>query len=300
MTSSAVALLLMLAGSPAPAGGPAGDADLASAEALYAQAAYEDALTTLSSINGAPAEQVERYRALCLLALGRTAEAQRSLEHIVQLSPFYEFSPDQVSPRLIEMFHEVRRRMLPDAARTRYAEAKVRFGRKQFDEAARLFNEVVQIVKDEDASGAAADLADLATLSQGFLELARASDVPAPAPVRAAPPAPAPTAAAPAPVAPRIYTSDDANVVPPTDIDRRLPAWNPPTRSALAPNRGTLDLVVSETGTVESVVMRASVSPFYDDVLMKMAKTWRFHPATLDGQPVKYLKRLVIQIAVPR
>ena len=54
---------------------------LSAAKDLYASAAYEDALSTLSRMDGgstAPeiARQVDEYRAFCLYALGRTREAE--------------------------------------------------------------------------------------------------------------------------------------------------------------------------------------------------------------------------------
>ena len=43
-------------------------------------------------------------------------------------------------------------------------------------------------------------------------------------------------------------------------------------------------------------MMRESVHPTYDGILLNAAKRWRFQPATLNGSPVKYLYRLGIRI----
>src|SRR6185436_11386770 len=69
---------------------PAGAADLTAIKALYASASYEDALSQLRGLEGdVDADQIEQYRALCLIALDRTQEAERSLEEIVVRSPMF-------------------------------------------------------------------------------------------------------------------------------------------------------------------------------------------------------------------
>ena len=71
------ALVFLLA---APAGVAAAP-DLAEVRELYAAASYEEALAAIDTLE-APnqIEAVEQLRALCLLGLGRTKEAERSLE----------------------------------------------------------------------------------------------------------------------------------------------------------------------------------------------------------------------------
>jgi len=59
---------------------------------LYASAAYEEALSTLSRMDGATAapdvaRQVDEYRAFCLYALGRTREAESIAESMVRKHP---------------------------------------------------------------------------------------------------------------------------------------------------------------------------------------------------------------------
>ena len=57
---------------------------LSAARELYASAAYEDALAVLSRLNAAgmrpdDGRTADQYRALCLLALGKTAEASQAI-----------------------------------------------------------------------------------------------------------------------------------------------------------------------------------------------------------------------------
>jgi TonB family protein len=61
---------------------------------------------------------------------------------------------------------------------------------------------------------------------------------------------------------------------------------------------GVVELVVDEAGAVESATMRVSINPFYDRLLLEAARGWKYRPATLNGEPVKYRKS--VQITVQR
>ena len=57
------------------------------------------------------------YRAFCLMALGRGDEARKVIQQIVEVNPSYQPSQAQMSPRLVETFRDVRRRVLPTIVR---------------------------------------------------------------------------------------------------------------------------------------------------------------------------------------
>jgi hypothetical protein len=44
--------------------------------------------------------------------------------------------------------------------------------------------------------------------------------------------------------------------------------------------------------------MPVSIDMSYDGMVIAAAKKWQYQPATLDGKPVKYIKRLTISVAV--
>ncbi|HKW01665.1 MAG TPA: energy transducer TonB [Vicinamibacterales bacterium] len=259
--------------------------DLAAAKALYASASYEEALSRLSTVRGPDElDQIEEYRALCLLALGRSKEAERAIERIVERKPLYMSSED-TSPRLLAILHDVRKRLLPAAARRVYARAKADYEEKNYPAAIDGFKELLAIVSDPDTVDARAGLSDLKQLGEGFLKLATAE---AAAATKAAPqPAPATTPAS--SKAPAIYSADDLDVTPPAEIRRLMPAWTPslPTQARLE-FRGTLEVVVDETGQVSSAAIRRATTPGYDAALLEAAKTWRYRPATRHGVPVRY------------
>jgi TonB family protein len=277
-------------------------ADLAAARDLYASAAYDDALTMLNRLRASdhPVSQsrtIEQYRAFCLLALGRSADAEQAIEAVVTAEPSYKPSDSDVSPRVRTAFATVRRRMLPALIQQKYAQAKASYDRKDFAAAATGFSQVLVTLADKDVAADAAQppLSDLRTLAVGFEELAAKAASPAPPPPLASAPAPVVmAAAAPQPTGPaRIYTADDANIVGPTVLAQVLPMF--PGKVTI-PLNGRIEVVIDEFGGVESAYVAESVTPKYDALALKAARGWRYKPATVNGVPVKFRK--LVQITV--
>jgi len=294
-TVSLAALSLFLA---APAGAAP---DLANVRELYASASYAEALEVLGSLESTDnTEVIEQYRALCLLGLGRTADAEKALERIVMRRPLYMIPAADVSPRVVTMFHDIRRRSLPGAARQLYVRAKASYDSKDHAAAVSQFKDVLALVNDPDAAAEGPSLTELKQLAEGFLALSQAAVVAAAAP----PPAPAPApAAAPvaevtkAPSVPRVYTASDADVVAPQAITRTMPGWRPPSALIAQQSfRGTLEVIVNEQGIVEWAGIAKPSFPSYDADLLSATKAWRFRPATKRGEPVKY--RLAVEVVL--
>src|SRR5262249_54048577 len=145
--SFVLACLLCVPGSAFTADDP-----LSVAKDLYAAAAYEDALTTLTKISEtgglAPAIslQVDQYRAFCLIALGRMNDAESVTQGILKRDPLFELAPDESSPRVEALFTQVRRRMLPGLIRDKYREAKAAVDRKELADAQTLFGDVQRMI----------------------------------------------------------------------------------------------------------------------------------------------------------
>jgi hypothetical protein len=297
----AAALLTVLTASPGLAD------EMSTVRTLYGSAAYEEALALLEKVQSTDApELVDQYKALCFLALGRPADAERALEVLAKRQPRFEFKEAEVSPRLIDLFQKVRQRTLPATLRAIYARGKASFDAKRFDEAAEQFRELASLAADGGLSESdAGGLRDLIELGEGFLALAEAEVAKATAAKAAAAKAAAAKAAAavpppvdpPAPSVQRIlpYTAADQDVLPPVDLARPMPAWipsNPLLRNASY--RGVLEIVVNETGAVESALVTKSISPLYDSRLLEATAGWRFQPAMKDGKPVKFRKALEV------
>jgi len=274
--------------------------ELTAARELYASAAYEDALAMLNRLRTterAPSQSrvIEQYRAFCLLALGRPNDAEQAIEAVVAADPSYHPGDNEVSPRIRTTFADVRRRMLPTIVQQKYAVAKAEFDRKEFAAAAKDFSQVLVTLADPDLAAEAAKppLSDMRQLAVGFEELSAKAAAPPPPP-----PAPAPVVAPPPPPAPapppnRIYTAEDRTVVPPAVISQTLPSFRGVTP---VEKIGRLEIVIDETGAVESAVMTTSVTSVYDKAATAAARSWRYAPATVNGTPVKFRK--LVQITV--
>jgi len=301
----ALAAGLLLA-SPVHAG-PADDFN--SARELYAAAEYEDALNLLNRLRQTPgrsedARVIDQYRAFCLLALGRSGDAEQAIASVILADPSFRPSAD-LSPRVRTAFIDVRRRMLPQLIQEKYAAAKMAYDQKNYIAASTGFKLVLESLKDPDVATVAGQppLSDMKTLAAGFYDLAAAAAAPPPPPpaaaataAPAAAPAPAAvTAAAPGAPEPKYYSADDGNVVPPMIISQYLPPF--PANITVA-QPGILEVLIDERGLVVGVSMRVPVSPRYDRLAVEAARGWRYQPATLDGVTVRYRK--VVQISIKR
>jgi TonB family protein len=268
--------------------------ELGDAKALYAQASYEDALVQLSRITEADAaNQVDQYRALCLLALGRDREAQASLERLVVRAPLYVVRADDASPKLVVLFQQVRQRTLPIAAKDLYAKARANFDGNRFADAQAQFEDMLAVLKEAAVGDAGSSIADLKQLGEGFLTLTKAALTPA----EPAPPSPAAARVAPATAA--LYTPGDTDVVPPVEIIRDLPPWNPPASLPNGRYSGKLQIDIDEQGVVDRAILLESIAPPYDHRLLAASKTWKFQPATKDGVAVKYRKTITVVLQPP-
>ena len=270
---------------------------LDSARELYASAQYDEALRVLDRLSDAVASEDDRqsvdlYRSLCLLAVGRRDDADRAIEAIISRDPLYRLA-DDLSPRTRTAFSEAKRRVLPVIVQQQYAEAKSAFDRKEFESAAAAFERVIAALQDPDILAAAKQppLADLRTLAAGFHDLS----------VKAIPPPPPPPAPEvvepPAPVAPKIYSAEEPGLRVPVTLSQEMPRY--PGVVPLTGIRGIVEVVIDEKGSVESCAMVVPVTSSYDKAVLNAASRWQFQPATMNGTPVKFRKRIQIFIAPP-
>src|SRR3954469_4497366 len=275
------------------------DRDLSAARELYASAAYEDALVALNRLRSSdhPPSQspiIEQYRAFCLLALGRATDAEQAIEAVVTADPSYHPADSDVSPRIRTTFADVRRRMLPVIIQQKYTQAKAAYDRKDYTAAANGFGQVLATMADPDVASEASrsPLSDMRMLALRFQALSAKAAAPPTAPlpvVQAAPPPPPPAA----PPVPRVYTAEDRTVVPPQVVNQTLPGF----RGVTAVERiGRVEVVIDESGAVESAVMTMSVNSTYDKMALAAAREWRYVPAKVDGTPVKFKK--IVQVTV--
>ena len=263
------------------------DEQLSRAKQLYDSAEYEGVLALVAGLNvgstGPPVEARE-YRALSLLALSRTTEAEQDIAAILEADPLYVPSATS-APRWKATVDRVRGRVWPVIIRNRYASAKQRFDSRDFAKAVPELETLKTLLTAAQKEGLPG-LTDLMTLADGFLELSRAS---MPPPAAAPTPAPAPPKAVEAvPVAP-VKETVVAVIKPPVAISRDFPRWEPP--STVRPWEtldGRISVLVDTDGSVKSSRIVDSVHPLYDSLLKSAASKWRFEPATRNGKPISY------------
>jgi len=258
---------------------------------LYASAEYEEALTALGRLQSpTPTTELEinRYRALCLIALNRSSEADRVIESIVAADPLYQPSASDASPHVRAAFSTVRQRVLPAVARSLYIEAKAAYDRKAYADAAQTLEKTVRVI-DTMESPAKDELADLRVLASGFLDLSKAATAP--------PPAAAPAATATS--KPAITAPPPAPAVPPNTGLVVLRQDVPPlpfSVVSLGPGvyTGVLELQIDEGGNVTSARIIQSVQPLYDRILLNAARDWKYEAPRISGKPIATMKRVEI------
>ncbi len=135
--------------------GRAQEASLAAARELYGAAEYASALKMLTTLPGADTSKadlqtIDLYRALCLLALGNTTEANKVIESMLMLDPLYRPDTTDLPPRVRTAFADARKRMLPALVQQRYLVARAAFEAKNYAAAAVGFQVVLSGLSDPD------------------------------------------------------------------------------------------------------------------------------------------------------
>jgi tetratricopeptide (TPR) repeat protein len=311
-----VSLVLGLGSASAQSNQPLDDA-----KTLYDSASFDEALQLLDGLGRTQpetdVEEVQRYRALCLLALNRTNDAQKAIEIVFSRDPLYRLSPGEAPPRMQAAFAEVRKRLLPSVTEQLYAAAKLSFDKKEYALAATQFQDLLTFLDDDDAKSLPS-LKEFRMLATGFHDLSASaaavnvakSNPPAPAPAE---PAPAPqtnaraTAAnqivpanqvpSPGQAAPSQVVSEDSAggvLQPPVAIKQQMPIWVASKTLLPKGSTGKLRLIIDERGNVEEARMVESVHSVYDALLISATRLWKYEPAKLDGRPVRYAKMIQI------
>jgi tetratricopeptide (TPR) repeat protein len=277
-----LSILLMLSLAPLAAAA-AGQDTLEEAKAHYAAAAYEEALSTLTRVDVAPSTnkvEVEQYRAFCFIALGKTADAERAVASLVASDPKYVPSPTVASPKVLQLFSDMRRKELPGVARRLLEEGRTAFKEKQLARAQKTFELLLQLLDDAALKGRPEN-DDMRVLAEGFVALADATSAPAPAPAAEAP----------------VRTTGMTMIEPPVAVRQALPEWTPPDDLAASRDYvGALKVTIGADGRVKSAAIEKATYPTYDARLLQVAKSWVYKPATRNGEPVESEKVIAINL----
>ena len=93
-----------------------------------------------------------------------------------------------------------------------------------------------------------------------------------------------------------LFDESDVNVTPPTTVRVQLPE-----RAAAGSGDdrvGVVEAIVSATGEVERVKLLSPHRSYHQAMILSAVKTWRFQPAVMDGDAVRY--RYLIPVHSPR
>ena len=272
--------------------------DLARAKELYEAAAYEDALVALDGVAGTtPADRVnvEQYRALCLIALGRLPEAERAIVALVGADPTYVPSASVASPRVLSLVSDVRKRELPAIVRRVMDDGRAAFQRKELAAARENFDLVIKLIEDPAMVGRP-EVEDLRVLARGFADLTAATPVATVTKNEPVPPADedkVPASAPPPPATPAV-------IVPAVAIQQAMPRWEPPAAFATVEYKGSIRIIVGVDGKVKSAVVDERSHPLYDARLLAAAATWLYKPATRNGEPIESERVIPVHLLPPR
>jgi TonB family protein len=267
------------------------------AQTLYASASYDEALAVLDRLQEQPlppgdARSVQQNRALCLLALGRSQAAELAIAAVVNADPVYRPNETSASPRVRSAFKDVRSRLLPGIIRERYHASRLLYDKQEWTDAMAGLRDVIALATDLDLSDEQRkEATEYKVLADGFLKLAEAASAPPPV----APPAPdtAPVVPAlPAVDYERVFDSTNTDVTPPVTVRQDLPHFVKGSRAL--PSPGIVEVIISKTGVIERATIAQGMVTFYDRQVLDASKNWRYKPAQLDGQSVRYRKQIRI------
>jgi hypothetical protein len=96
-------------------------------------------------------------------------------------------------------------------------------------------------------------------------------------------------------IAERIYSRADPQVTEPLSIYPKFPNGAPGASAARAT---TLELTIAANGLVEQVRMLTVPRNIHEFMLLSAAKAWRFEPARIHGQPVRF-RQVITLPALP-
>jgi tetratricopeptide (TPR) repeat protein len=259
---------------------------------LYASADYHaalDALSEVREVSGKLTVDGDRYLALCLLALGRTDEADQVIERIITAHPDFDPGRD-ASPRVRRAFRAVFIRVLPPLARQLYDDGKAAFDRKEFAEALQIFERALPLITTLAMDGQPG-MADRRILANDFLTLSRRL---VPPPVVEPPPLVSRALDLATFVTPAIDPNEP--ITQPVVIRQTLPEWPNGIGHVATEFHGTVDILIDDRGTVTEAKLVDSVHPLYDARLLEAARDWLYEPARRGGRVIATRKRVAITL----
>ena len=247
---------------------------------LYAAAEYDKALEAIASLDSVEAQQ---YKALCLLALGRQADANTAIEALVNASPTFVPSSEDAPPRFVELVTKVRQKLLPVIARRTFADGRDRYTSKATGEALTQFSLVLTLLSDPAFTDAMPNRIWKRWPRDSSISRMRRRRLPSPCLQnrrRRRPPTRDPDGAT------EGYGPHSARTERPADAYGHR---DPCDRKAGGSRPDRCDREGDEA------TVKESVHPRYDRIVTEAARDWRYTPATRDGSPIPSEQVVTVQ-----
>lgn len=256
---------------------PAQQAALQQAIDLYWNGEYERTLQLLDSeLDADERAEGHKYRAFSLVALERHDEVRAEFTALLELDPSHGLDTALVSPKIVEQFELARQEFSANL----FERGKAAYFEGRYDGAYELLERMMKV---NPSSALGAEYMQLARerikLEQRTAELQpEVPEVPK--------------------VDPNRVYNIGGGIVEPVAVRQdppRYPPWDM--------RRGTegdviLRLTISRSGTVEDAEVIRSINQRMDAEAVRAARTWRYQPARLHGEPVRVFKVISIRFAL--
>jgi TonB family protein len=79
-------------------------------------------------------------------------------------------------------------------------------------------------------------------------------------------------------------------------VSQPMPQWSRRWIKTQQNYDSTLELTIDQQGKVTTAALRQPLHPMFDKALLKLAQTWKYTPARLNGTPVPFHKLIEIHI----
>jgi len=249
---------------------------------LYWNGEYERTLQLLGS--ELAADQVvegRRYRAFSLVALGRNDEARAEFHTLLESDPSHALDSALVSPKIVEQFELARQEL----AASLLEQGKTAYFDGRYDEAFGLLEKLLEV-----------DPSSL--LGKEYLQLAR-ERIDLEQRTAALEPEVPKEPEVPEVEPNRVYNIG-GNVTEPVPVRQTPPRYPPWDVKNQTEGDVILRLTIGRDGTVESADVVRSLNQRMDAEAIRAARTWRYEPARLNGQPVGVFKIISIRFSLGR
>jgi TonB family protein len=254
-------------------------ATLQQAIELYWNGEYERTLQLLAAeLSDDEVVEGHKYRAFSLVALGRNDEARAEFASLLEADPSHALDSSLVSPKIVEQFEQSR----DEYAASLLAQGKAAYFEGRYDESLQLLQSLLEV----DPSS---------TLGREYLQLARErldlqQRAAALEPVEPEAPEVDPN---------RVYNIG-GEVTDPVPLDQPKPRYPPFDAGNRTEGEVIVRITIGRDGAVERANVVRSANERMDAAAVRAARTWRYEPATLNGQPVRVYKIVGIRFSLRR